>query len=505
MNYFESQLRAKTKELEKTKDELQDKKRKLTGLLSSKTTYVIRTDLQGNYTYVNESFIDTFSHVHGHAEELIGHNSMLSIYGPDRGKVEQLIFELLNKPSRTIQIELRKPLSNGEFRYTMWDFSCLMDAAGNPFEIQCIGVDITRKKENELHLRNLSHAVEQSPATVMITDIHGNIEYVNAKFTEATGYTESEVLGKNPRLLNSGKQTKAFYTDLWGTITSGHSWKGEFHNRRKDGKLFWESASISPLKDEDGNITNYIAVKEDITDKVKSLTKIEALLSEKERQNKRLTNFTHIVSHNLRSHSANMEAIFTLLELDHKEIVNNPYIEMMRVSADRLKETIDDLNTVLDISMVDTDAWAFISLKDEAKAAWSSISQLACDAGVKLYNHVPDGFTIRIIPAYLKSILLNLLTNAVKYKSNSPEPYIRLGAYVSEDRYHLIVSDNGIGIDMNMHGDKVFGMYKTFHERPNSKGLGLYMVKHQVEAMGGEISLESLPDKGCTFTISIPR
>jgi PAS domain S-box-containing protein len=117
----------------------------------------------------------------------------------------------------------------------------------------------------EEKLRQLSRAVEQSPASIVITNPAGDIEYVNPSFVEVTGYTLAEVLGKNPRVLKSGEKSPEAYRELWQTITAGKEWRGEFHNRKKNGELYWESASISPIRDPAGRITHYVAVKEDIT------------------------------------------------------------------------------------------------------------------------------------------------------------------------------------------------------------------------------------------------
>ena len=136
--------------------------------------------------------------------------------------------------------------------------------------IQCNVRDITKRKRDEEALRKLSRAVEQSPASVIITDLHGDIEYVNPKFTAVTGYSLEEVRGKNPRILKSGETPDEEYRKLWKTITSGGEWHGVFHNKRKDGTLFWEKASISVIRDTSGTITHFISVKEDISD-LKSL------------------------------------------------------------------------------------------------------------------------------------------------------------------------------------------------------------------------------------------
>jgi two-component system, NtrC family, sensor kinase len=127
--------------------------------------------------------------------------------------------------------------------------------------------EIIKRKRTDDEVSKLLGAVEHNPAAVVITDIKGNIQYVNHKFTELTGYTYQEAIAKNTRILKSGEHSKQFYEDFWEIILSGQEWYGEFHNKKKDGSLYWESSSISPLKDENDNIKNFIAVKEDITDK----------------------------------------------------------------------------------------------------------------------------------------------------------------------------------------------------------------------------------------------
>jgi PAS domain S-box-containing protein len=139
-----------------------------------------------------------------------------------------------------------------------------MELDGKPV-LQAVVRDITARKQMEGKLRQLSTAVEQSPASIVITDTAGDIEYVNPKFVQVTGYTLAEALGKNPRILKSGEKSPEAYRELWETITAGKEWRGEFHNKKKSGELYWESASISPIRDLAGRVTHYVAVKEDIT------------------------------------------------------------------------------------------------------------------------------------------------------------------------------------------------------------------------------------------------
>src|SRR3990167_9254706 len=138
-----------------------------------------------------------------------------------------------------------------------------------------VGDDIDRaetlRRQAEEEIRKLLHAIEQSPAVIMITNTAGNIEYVNPKFTQLTDYTKEEVIGKNPRILKSGEKLPDEYKRLWDTITSGGTWRGEFHNRNKNGKLYWESAAISPVRNAEGVITHFMAIKEDTTE-IKQMT-----------------------------------------------------------------------------------------------------------------------------------------------------------------------------------------------------------------------------------------
>jgi PAS domain S-box-containing protein len=340
---------------------------------------------------------------------------------------------------------------------------------------------------------------------VVITNLEGHIEYVNPKFTALTGYTAEEALGNNPRILKSGAQDDAYYSELWSTISAGNVWRGQFQNRKKNGELYWEAATISPIRDLNGVITHFLAVKEDITESVKNLDRVKKLLDVEEEQNKRLRNFTHIVSHNLRSHTANMAGVFGLLTIEEPKLLENLYVRMLKTSADNLSETIVNLNAVLDINLGNNVTWSFQNLNSAAKTAMSSISTLAETKGVKLINDISDDFTLFVIPAYLDSILLNMLTNGIKFRGPDRDAYVRLSATKDGKRTVITVEDNGLGVDLEIHGAKMFGLYKTFHQNTDSKGLGLFITKNQIEAMGGTIIVNSKVDVGTTFVITLPN
>lgn len=186
-----------------------------------------------------------------------------ALYPEDRAGALATINETLKREHSVS--EYRIIARDGQIVWVRDEAKLVRDEQGEPLYVQGILLDITEIKKAEQQIRKLSQAVEQSANAIIITDTQGQIEYVNPQFERATGYAAAAVLGKNPRVLKSGRQTKEYYKNLWDTITTGRVWKGEFLNRRKNGSLFWEAATIAPIMDQNGRITNYVAVKEDIT------------------------------------------------------------------------------------------------------------------------------------------------------------------------------------------------------------------------------------------------
>ncbi|HPA71312.1 MAG TPA: PAS domain S-box protein [Spirochaetota bacterium] len=191
------------------------------------------------------------------------------VHTDDRDRVNEFIGSTLGDKTEG-SIEHRIIDKEKRTRWVSNKIAVVRDAAGAIRYVNGFIVDITERKTAEEELVKLYRAVEQSPATVVITDVRGTIEYVNPKFTRLTGYTYAEAIGKNPRILKSGEQGREFYRDLWDTIAAGKEWRGEFHNRKKNGELYWEFASISPIRDSEGRVTHFVAVKEDVTERKRS-------------------------------------------------------------------------------------------------------------------------------------------------------------------------------------------------------------------------------------------
>jgi len=246
----------------------------------------------------------------------------------------------------------------------------LKDSNGNTSGFIGLIRDITEKKKSQLEIQKLSQAIEQNPISVVITDLVGNIEYVNPYFTVVTGYKFEEAIGQNPRVLKSGEQTQEFYKEMWDTISSGNIWEGEFHNKKKNGELYWEEAVITPIKDENGKTINYCALKTDVTEKKKiteELNKyrehLESLVEERTRELSKSEETFRALAENI--HDSIMR-----FDRNHKHLYVNPIVEQQTgISAsDFIGKTHEELNFPKDLVKIWHEAIekVFIDKKDNA-------------------------------------------------------------------------------------------------------------------------------------------
>jgi len=223
---------------------------------------------------------------------------------------------------------------------------------GNDRYVLSIARDISERKKSEEKIRQLSLGVEQSPASIVITGLEGNIQYVNKKFTEVSGYTTEEALGQNPRILKSGKMPDSLYKELWETISSGKEWQGEMINRRKDQTLFWELVSISPVKDTEGKITHYIAVKEDITERKEMESELRKAKQQAEESNQLKSEFLANMSHEIRTPMNGIIGFASLLEDEDLSAESRKnYVQIIQNSTRQLLHIIDE---ILEVSKLHT-------------------------------------------------------------------------------------------------------------------------------------------------------
>ena len=372
-----------------------------------------------------------------------------------------------------------------------------------------IGIDrdITDRKHAENELRKLSKIVEQSPASVIITDKSGNIEYINPKVTEITGYKFEELVGKNPRIFKSGGKSKKDYKVLWDTINSGKEWRGEFQNKKKNGEIFWESALISTMLNEKKEISWFIAIKVDITEPKIILEEL-IIAKEKTGQSDKLkSEFLSQVSHEIRTPLIYIINYTDLIKDEIKEgnFSGLPeYLEALSDAGKRIQRTFD---LIFNSAQISTNNFSpkFIRVNLINDILLQVYNEFKNQADLKRLDYIfIDNSKDKNIIADQYSVhqlFSNLVDNAIKYTKKG---FVKIDIS-EEDRTILVkVIDSGIGIskDFLSHIFEPFSQEEHGYTRQyEGNGLGLMLAKKYCEINSAEIDVKSIKGKGSTFTV----
>ncbi|NOX17391.1 MAG: PAS domain S-box protein [Chlorobi bacterium] len=368
--------------------------------------------------------------------------------------------------------------------------------------------DITDRKHAEKELQKLSQAIVQSPVIVFITDMIGDIEYVNPKFTEITGYTLNEVKNKTPRVLKSGYHSNEFYENLWRTLLSGNVWSGEFRNKKKNGELYWESANISPIKNDAGKITHFVAVKEDITEKKKMLDELIASKVKAESANKMKSIFLAQMSHEIRTPINAMLSLSSLLKDDLEDQVDEDTklsFELIGRAGIRIIRTVDLL---LNLSEIQAGTYEPIYERIDIYAdilgkIIVNYKKQAKDKGIKIGIEINTNETEILADVYtVEQIFTQLVDNAIKY-TNQGEVTIKIYRN-NQEQLIVEVSDTGIGIK----GEYLTELFEPFSQEEmgytrkyEGNGIGLALVKSYCDLNKATVEIESVKGKGSTFKV----
>ncbi len=379
-----------------------------------------------------------------------------------------------------------------------------VDINGNSI-LQVIIHDITEKRKSEEQLKLLSLSINQSNSGIVITDLQGNIEYVNDTFCSLTGYSKEEIIGKNPKFLKSGYTSQETYKQLWESITSGRQWSGEFLNKRKDGTLYWESARISPVKNEEGIITNFIGIKDDITKLKKLLDEIKIAKAKAEETSRLKTNFLANMSHELRTPLVGILGCASMIAEDTKEPLTQELANIINKSGQRLHET---LNAILDLTRVETETLPVdlkpVDILPIIKTTYELFINEAKIKGLSFYFDVDEEEIIALADLnLLKSVLSHLISNAIKYTETGG---VSVRAFTNENKVIIKVVDTGIGIP-DSYQEIIFEPFRQVSEGYNRQfegsGLGLTLTKKYVRMMNGRIWFNSKLGEGSAFFVEL--
>lgn len=343
-------------------------------------------------------------------------------------------------------------------------------------------------------LSELSLLATHNNQIAIITDKDQQILWVNKSFTAITEYTLEEVRGRKPNFLQ-GKDTELSHIQaIREGISTAKPFSQEILNYSKSGKSYWLLISITPIFDPQGELSRFIAIEMDIT---KQKEMINQLLY----HNSSLKQFSYIVSHNLRSNVANVMGLLSLLELDKiQDAESREYLKMMNTEIQHLDNTIRDLNEVLMLKNDVMEKMSVFLWKDLMEEILVDFQLQIKEFDIQITIDL-ESKTVKGIKSYLRSMLHNLINNAIKYRNPKKRLHISITTNYFFPYTLLEIADNGIGIDVEANKNYIFGMYKQINPEIEGKGIGLFITRAQIEAMGGSIEVEGQKGIGCLFRV----
>ena len=465
-------------------------------------------DSDGSITFCNESLLDLTG---WQRDELIGKNWLDRLVPMELRKqyAEESHRRVNGSASRepyVAEIQTR----DGVRRVISWSDAVLSDNEGKLFGTIQIGEDVTESQRTREELRKLSSAVEQSPSTVIIADLEGRIEYVNPKFTQSTGYTLEEVRGRNPRILKSGATSSDEYANLWATITAGEEWRGVFHNKKKNGELFWEAASISPIRDSDGVITHFLAVKEDITDRKRLEQEVETRNREisKNRELAVMGRMASMIAHDLRNPLSSVKMALQILGEKAARIWRSEEDELQGIALEQVGYMEEILEDMLSFSRPDALKPEWVSIGKILDQAIISCQRQIDEYGARLDTWYQPGLpTIHADPRKLRQVFSNIILNALQategITERKPEITVTVQLEIGSEQPKICVEvcDNGRGIAPDQQ-DKLCEPF--FTTRSKGTGLGLAIVKRIVVQHCGTVCLSPINDGGTRVCVVVP-
>ena len=426
--------------------------------------------------------------------------------GHSRNAISMALFEAQNNGKAYSNLKLQIITDTGKEKWVM--------AGGKPIYnkgemVGLIGTfqDIHEQVEasiktvdNEKLLRTV---IDNLPVNVYIKDTESRKVLINKAECEYLGVKDpKEIIGKTDFELypyESAEKSRA--EDLRVMTTLKPVIGKETVNTRLNGKETSFLSSKIPLLNNKGIAYGLVGISLDISKLKEKEKELRNIINIASVQNKKLLNFAHIVSHNLRSHSANFSMLLNFLESEKDENEKKNIIGMLTQASNNLLETLDNLNEVVSINTNTNIEIKEINLNDKVVDATKNLSAFISNSKAKVKNNIPVDFSVKSVPAYLDSILTNFITNAVKYRDPERESLVVLSAQKKGDYSILTITDNGLGIDLEKYGEKLFGMYKTFHDHKDARGIGLYLTKNQIDAMNGKVEVTSKIGKGTEFKI----
>lgn len=440
-------------------------------------------------------------------DELISNKSELINLKSRNDFINNLVAITQGKKQFIIDTLIRN--GKGEFRSINLRWN-LVQGYKNTFERVIVSTeDITNRLESERIIIDTKQNVES-----LINTIDGivwecdattyNFDFISDKVTNILGYTPEEWVN-DPHFWSNhihpeDKEWVQSYCKIKVNDNQDHDF--EYRMIAKDGKVVWLRDIVNIIYAH-GKPNMLRGIMIDITQSKEAENELNNSFEIVSEQNKRLLNFSYIVSHNLRSHTSNIASIVSFLENTDSQEEKNEMLQLLKTVSNSLNETMLHLNEVINIRTNISLVLMPLNLNEYISTALNVLNEQISKNDISILSHVPLDTIINYNPAYLESILYNIISNSIRYRHPDRTAIIKISYHIENNLKFLEISDNGIGIDLIKNADKLFGMYKTFTTNSESKGIGLFITKNQIDAMGGTITVESEPNIGTTFKIYI--
>lgn len=459
----------------------------------------------GKFIEINEKFCKLL----GYSESEMKNKDFQSITHPDDLDAD---LEFVNKLTSGIieqySLEKRYITKNGKIIWVNLTVTPLfLNNNLKEFSFISIVEDITVRKRNEAKIKKTKYLLESLINTIdgIVWECDVNtfeFTFISKKVEDILGYTAEEWLSSKTFWKDHiYHEDRDYIVNFCSTrIVEKLDHDFEYRMVAKDGSIIW-LRDIVTLVIKDNKVVRLRGIMIDITGTKKTEKDLKTSFNLVINQNERLLNFSHIVSHNLRSHSSNISSLIGLIEITENNEERKEIMGLLKSVSNSLNDTMIHLNEVVSIQTTVSLATEKINVHNYIETTLKVLSVQIKSSNATINNLVSNDVEIKYNPAYMESILYNIISNAIRYKHKEREPIITIKYYNENEFKVLEISDNGIGIDLEKNKDKVFGMYKTFTDNKDSKGIGLFITKNQVEAMGGNIIVESELNIGTIFRI----
>lgn len=499
------ELRQMTEHLAKTNDKLRQSEERYRRIIETTEQGFWLISIETKTLAINPALENMLGY---RRDEMIGKSPLEFADAKNQEIFRSQMQKIRHTRHRKYEIELLS--KQGEKIPAIFSDTTLTNDHDKPIGAFALITDLRFKIHAERQIKTLSTAVTQSPAAIMITDLDGNIEYVNPQFSRISGYSYQEVNGKNPRFLRSEYHPESYYKTLWETIISGKIWRGEFYNRHKNGGYFWESTTIAPITGENGKINKFVAVKQDITEQKQAQKALQE--SEKELREANVTKdkFLSIISHDLKSPFNLLLGFSELLLKNHKKYPLEKRERMISNLYKTTQNTYKLLENLLTWARSQSGRIEFapqkLDLGVSAKSIVAQFEETAQNKEIALSSQIQNECFVWADKNMLHTILRNLVSNAIKFTHKGGKVCLS-AEKISNELLKIGVQDTGVGIAPEKINelfriDKNFSATGTAQER--GTGLGLMICKEFIEKHQGKIDVQSQPGKGSVFYFTMP-